>query len=140
MNILLAADGSRFTKKALGFLLANDTLRNPAASLTVLNVQPALPSHISNQVGKRVVRDYQQDQALKVLNPITRFLEKHGLSCHAEWTVGVADEEIVKAARKQKAHLIVMGTHGHGVIGRILLGSVAQRVTAASPVPVLLVK
>jgi nucleotide-binding universal stress UspA family protein len=140
MNILLAADGSRFTKKALGFLLANDTLRDPSASLTVLNVQPALPPHIGNQLGKRVVRDYQQDQATKVLDPITRFLEKHGLSCHAEWTVGAADEQIVKAARKHKAHLIVMGTHGHGVLGRILLGSVAQRVTAASPVPVLLVK
>jgi nucleotide-binding universal stress UspA family protein len=140
MKILLAADGSRFTKKALGFLLANDTLRDPATSLTVLNVQPALPPHISNQVGKRIVLDYQRDQAMKVLNPITRFLEKHGLSCQAEWKVGQADEEIVKAARKEKAHLVVMGTHGHGVIGRILLGSVAQRVTAASPVPVLLVK
>jgi nucleotide-binding universal stress UspA family protein len=140
MNILLAADGSRFTKKALGFLLANDNLLGSSSSLAVLNVQPAMPPHISSQLGKRIVVDYQREQAKKVLDPITRFLEKHGLSCHAEWTVGTADEEIIKAARKQKAHLIVMGTHGHGALGRILLGSVAQRVTAASPVPVLLVK
>jgi nucleotide-binding universal stress UspA family protein len=54
--------------------------------------------------------------------------------------VGVAPDEILKAARKQKAHLIVMGTHGRGLAGRILLGSVAQRVLAESDVPVLLVK
>ncbi|HSV51936.1 MAG TPA: universal stress protein [Burkholderiaceae bacterium] len=140
MHILLAADGSRFTKKALGFLLANDNLRDPSASLVVLNVQPALPPHIANQLGKRIVVDYQREQAEKVLQPITRFLDKHGWAHHSEWTVGKADEEIIKAARKQKVHLIVMGTHGHGALGRILLGSVAQRVTADSPVPVLLVK
>jgi nucleotide-binding universal stress UspA family protein len=33
-----------------------------------------------------------------------------------------------------------MGTHGHGVLGRILMGSVAQRVVAESDLPVLLVR
>ncbi|HEY1230409.1 MAG TPA: universal stress protein [Ramlibacter sp.] len=36
--------------------------------------------------------------------------------------------------------MIVMGTHGYGMIGRALMGSVAQGVVAQSDVPVLLVQ
>jgi nucleotide-binding universal stress UspA family protein len=54
--------------------------------------------------------------------------------------VGVPGQEIVKAAKKEKAHMIVMGTHGHGILGRALLGSVAQTVLQQSEIPVLLVK
>ena len=46
----------------------------------------------------------------------------------------------MRRARKAGAHLVVMGTHGHGVLGRALLGSVAQTVVTHSEVPVLLVK
>ena len=44
-------------------------------------------------------------------------------------------QEIVKAAKKDKAHMIVMGTHGHGILGRALLGSVAQNVLTQSRRP-----
>jgi nucleotide-binding universal stress UspA family protein len=140
MNILLAADGSRYTKKALAFLLANDNLLGPDVQLQVLNVQHAMPPHIVRQLGKRVVADYQRTQAEKVLTPIGKFLARHALASQVQWTVGAAADEILKAAGKHKSHLIVMGTHGHGLLGRIVLGSVAQRVLAESPVPVLLVK
>ncbi|UUZ78599.1 universal stress protein [Polaromonas sp. P1(28)-13] len=33
-----------------------------------------------------------------------------------------------------------MGTHGHGLLGRAIMGSVAQRVVTDSEIPVLLVK
>jgi nucleotide-binding universal stress UspA family protein len=36
--------------------------------------------------------------------------------------------------------MVVMGTHGHGLLGRALMGSVAQRVVTESTVPVLLVR
>ena len=44
------------------------------------------------------------------------------------------------SACTKKAHIIVMGTHGHRLRGRALMGSVAQRVVADCDVPVLLVK
>jgi nucleotide-binding universal stress UspA family protein len=47
---------------------------------------------------------------------------------------------IVGEARKWRADLIVMGTHGRRGVTRMLLGSDAEGVLRASPVPVLLVR
>jgi nucleotide-binding universal stress UspA family protein len=52
---------------------------------------------------------------------------------------GRAADEICQAARETGADLIVMGTHGRGLVGRTLLGSVAQAVIRLSPVPVMTV-
>jgi nucleotide-binding universal stress UspA family protein len=48
--------------------------------------------------------------------------------------------EILRAAKREKAHMLVMGTHGHGLLGRALMGSVAQRVIVDCDIPVLLVR
>jgi nucleotide-binding universal stress UspA family protein len=54
---------------------------------------------------------------------------------------GVAPaERIVKAARAARADLVVMGTHGRTGVSRFLVGSVAARVVATSPCPVLTVR
>ncbi|HYE38943.1 MAG TPA: universal stress protein, partial [Ramlibacter sp.] len=84
--------------------------------------------------------DYHREESEKVLKPIGKFLERHGIAYSTRSAVGHPGVEIVKAARKEKAHLIVMGTHGHGILGRALLGSVAQNVITDSDLPVLMVK
>jgi len=56
------------------------------------------------------------------------------------WLGGSPADEILRIAQREKVQQIVMGTHGRGVLGRALMGSVAQRVVTGSPVPVLLVK
>jgi nucleotide-binding universal stress UspA family protein len=140
MKILFAADGSKYTKKAAGFLMTHEALADGDAELVVLNVQPAMPPRVKSMVGAQTVRDYHTEEAGKVLQPMDRFLKRHGVKYRTAWTVGVPGEEIVKAAKREGAHLVVMGTHGHGVIGRALLGSVAQHVVTGSEVPVLLVK
>lgn len=53
---------------------------------------------------------------------------------------GRAAEFIVEEAKKWPADLIVMGTHGLRGIGRVVMGSDAEMVLRASPVPVLMVK
>lgn len=140
MKILLAADGSKFTKKALAFLVTNETLCGPQDELDVLHVQPTLSPRVRTMLGAGVVRAYQQEEALKVLDPIEKFLKRHKLTFRTSWVVGSAAVEIVRAAAMHKSQLIVMGTHGHGLMGRALMGSVAQKVLAASEIPVLLVK
>ena len=56
---------------------------------------------------------------------------------HVATARGPAVEGILKYAAKHRVDLIVMGTHGRGAAGRLLLGSVAERVVRLSPVPVL---
>jgi len=53
---------------------------------------------------------------------------------------GSPSRSIVDHARSNECDLIVMGTHGRGGIDRLLLGSVAERVVRAAPVPVTTVR
>ena len=53
---------------------------------------------------------------------------------------GVAHEQIARAARSKKADLIVIGTHGRTGFAKFFLGSVASRVVATAPCPVLTVR
>ena len=46
---------------------------------------------------------------------------------------------ILKEAKRINADLIVMGKRGHSALDEVLIGSVARKITMASPVPVLLV-
>jgi nucleotide-binding universal stress UspA family protein len=140
MKILLAADGSKYTKKALAFLVTHEALAGADGHIVVVNVQPAVPPRVKSMVGATAVNEYHQEEAEKVLKPIEKFLQRHDLSFTTRWAVGSPGVEIVKAAKKDKAHLIVMGTHGHGILGRALLGSVAQNVVTDCEIPVLLVK
>src|SRR4051812_15042143 len=115
MKVLLAADGSKFTKKALGFLMAEDGLTE-GGEIIVLNVQAPVPPRVKTMLGARVVADYHRDEARKVLDPIERFLARHDVPFKCRWVVGHASDEIVRTAGDSKAGMIVMGTHGHGLV------------------------
>lgn len=49
-------------------------------------------------------------------------------------------QAIVEVAKKRRPSLIIMGTHGRGVLAGFLLGSNAERVVKTAPCPVLTVK
>lgn len=140
MKILLAADGSSYTKKALAFLVTHEALLDANSELHVLHVQTAIPAHVQSFVGSDVVAQHHLLEAEFVLKPIRTFLNRHPITYRADWTVGSPAIEILKAAKKDKTQMIVMGTHGHGVLGSLVMGSVAQRVVAESDKPVLLVR
>jgi nucleotide-binding universal stress UspA family protein len=63
-------------------------------------------------------------------------------SVEVEHLMLVGDEatEIVRLAEEEGADMIVMGTHGRGGIGRLLMGSVADKVLRRAPCPVLTIK
>lgn len=54
--------------------------------------------------------------------------------------VGVPHAEIIRFAKAQETDLIVMGTHGRGVVAHAVMGSVAERVVRSAPCPVLTVR
>ena len=65
---------------------------------------------------------------------------REGVRATSTIVEGVPTERIVRAARARHADLIVMGRHGRTGFSRLLLGSVASRVIATSPCPVLRVR
>jgi nucleotide-binding universal stress UspA family protein len=140
MRILFAADGSKYTKKALAFLATHESLAGPDGEVVVLNVQPQMPPRVRSMVGAEAVNGYYEEESAKVLEPIRKFLERKGMNARCEWKSGEVSAQIVATATRVKAHMIVMGTHGYGAIGRAVMGSVATRVLAEADIPVLLVR
>ena len=140
MKILLAVDGSEYTKKMLAYLTTHDELFSTSNSYTLVTVQAQLPPRARAAVGKEVVDAYHRDEAEKILGPVTKFLLRHGIDANTIAKVGHAGELISKTADSGKYDLVVMGSHGHGTLGNLVMGSVATQVLAHSKVPVLLVR
>lgn len=140
MKILLAVDGSDYTKKMLAYLSTHDELFSASNSYTLLTVQPQLPARARSVVGKEAVEAFQREESEKVLSPVTKFLVRHGIDAKTIAKVGHAGEIISKTADSGKFDLVVMGSHGHGTLGNLVMGSVATQVLAHCKMPVLLVR
>ena len=76
----------------------------------------------------------------KLVEGCIQKLVKAGYSAEPLCQVGKPEEEIMKAASKQHADLIVMGAKGLGAIARFLLGSVSTRVVQRANCSVLVVR
>ena len=76
MNILLAVDGSAYTKKMLAYLAAHDELLGQAHNYSVITVQPALPARARAALGKAEVDKYHAEEAEKILGPVIKFLAR----------------------------------------------------------------
>ncbi len=67
-------------------------------------------------------------------------LEKQGIRASIRVVEGSPAALIAKRAQTPETSLVVMGTHGRKALGRVLLGSVAERVLRTSKVPVMTVR
>lgn len=140
MKILIAVDGSAYTKRMLGYVTAHDELFGPAQEYTVFTAVPAVPPRAAAVIDKETLTDYYAEEAEKVLKPVRIFFEKQGLKVKTSFKVGHPAESISKAATAGKFDMLVMGSHGHSALGNLVLGSVATNVLAHCKVPVLLVR
>lgn len=140
MKLLLAADGSDYTQKALEFIVEHKHFRSAHSDLLVVNVQPLLPTVFNVVLSVDKALELHESEANKVFLPIKKFLEKNGVKYRCISLIGSIADKIVATAKDEHINLIVMGTHGRDFLGSTVMGSVAQKVLAQSTIPVMLVK
>ena len=81
-----------------------------------------------------------RDEGEAMLAGVKKKLDAAGIRYNASILVGPIAETIAAHAKKTRCDLIFIGTHGRSATGKLLLGSIANKVTQISPVPVLLVR
>jgi nucleotide-binding universal stress UspA family protein len=140
MKILLAVDGSPYTKRVLAYLAAHDEWLGPQHAYTLVHAVPAVPPRAAAVIDKATLKAHYDESAQKVFKPIRTFLARQGVQATCVSQPGSAADLVVAQAAKGGHELIVMGSHGHGALAQVVLGSVATKVLAKSRVPVLVVR
>jgi len=140
MKILVAVDGSVYTKRMLAYLAAHDEWLGPLHDYTIVHCTARLPDRAVGYLDRQTLKAYYGEQSERVFKPIRSFFEHQGLRATFSARLGHAGEVIASMADKGGFELIVMGSHGHGAIGSLVLGSVANRVLADCKTPVLLLR
>jgi nucleotide-binding universal stress UspA family protein len=144
-RILVPVDGSAISK--LGLRHAVGLAKEQRARLRVLNVldDMALVPMMDGYPAADMTRliDSMKASGQQALDESVALARKSGLRAEAalvEARGHAVSEAILADAKKFRADLIVMGTHGRRGMSRLLLGSDAERVLRDAPVPVLLVR
>jgi len=141
MKILVAADGSRYTKRLLAYLAAHDeSFGSKEHRFTVLTVVAPIPARAADALSNKIVHEYYANEAEVTFKPIRTFFAKQEFDAEFEYRVGNAGEQIAAFARKGKFDLAMMGSHGHGALAHLVMGSVTTRVLASCEVPLLIVR
>ena len=142
MKILLAADGSSHTKLAALHLatLAGALAKPPEVHL--LNVHAPLPyaGAAAATSGAETVRRYHKEECEAALAVAEHVLRKAGVAFTSHWVVGDAAREIESFCTQHDIGLIVMGSHGHGALRTLTIGSFADLVLRNTRVPVTVVR
>lgn len=140
MKIVIAVDGSECSSKAVRHLLANAAwFRDP--ELHVLYVQlPIPPGRARAVAGHDAVEDYYRDEARDALAPAEQILQGGALPFRSSFLVGEVPKQIESYVQQNGIDMVVVGSHGHSMLQRLVLGSVATKVLATSSVPVLIVR
>ncbi|NLD53188.1 MAG: universal stress protein [Burkholderiaceae bacterium] len=140
MKILLAVDGSSFTRRMLSYLAVHDELLGSSKEMTALTVVPPIAPRAHSQIAREIVQDYYEWTAAEVFKPVQAFARQNGwqLACLSQ--VGDAAVEIARCAEEGKYDLICMGSHGHSSVAGVALGSVVTKVLARCRVPLLIIR
>jgi len=76
-------------------------------------------------------------QARSELGSVAAKAREKGVNVREEVVQGKPSTEILRVAREQEVDMIVLGTHGKGVLDQALFGSTTERVVRKAPCPVL---
>jgi nucleotide-binding universal stress UspA family protein len=141
MKILLAADGSEYTRKAARELIKYAAALREAPGIFVHHVVPPIPYPGAAKVaGNKAIDDYHREMAESALAVAIDELARAGLKYTTSWSVGDVAKEIGAAVKQHHIDLLVVGSHGHGALAGLALGSIATKLIATLAVPVLVVR
>lgn len=134
-RVLVPLDGSELSLWALR--RAGTLLQRPGVTATLLRVVEA-PERMASELAFRM--DPRHREAYRHLGVLRDALRARSIMAEAELRFGDRASEILQETVEGRHDVVVMSTHGRTGIPRLLMGSVAQRVVRASPVPVLLLR
>lgn len=143
-HIILATDGSAASEHAAQ--LAIELARTHGAQLTavyVLDPYPFLAIGETNPLGFQAYMAAAQQHATAAHAKVAALCSQGGaaVTLQARMVENTAPAAgIVQVATEEGADLIVVGSHGRSGIARLMVGSVASKVVAESPIPVLVAR
>ena len=140
MKILVPVDGSKYSRAAIDFIASRATLIGASPDVQLLNVQLEVPVRAARLIGKAAVTAYYEDESKKALKGALSALKRAGLAATAGYAVGHPAEAIAARADETGVDLIAMGSHGHGALASLLLGSVTLGVLGRTKKPLLLLR
>jgi nucleotide-binding universal stress UspA family protein len=139
MKILIPIDGSACTGRLLEWLVRHDYLIEKN-KLVLLHVVERLNSCACRWMSAGQQDDYYAAQAQPVWNLVRGYLRSHRVHADCRLEIGDPAGCIAAIARGEGFDLITMGSHGHGALANVVMGSVATKVLARCETPVLLVQ
>jgi nucleotide-binding universal stress UspA family protein len=140
-RILHPSDFSKASRPA--FAKALELAKQNRAQLIVAYAMPSIVPVADGYMSPAVYEEIavsNRRYGAKHLTALVTKAKRAGVRAKALLLDGPPAERIVRAARGQRADLIVMGTHGHTGFTRLVLGSVAGRVVSHARCPVLTVR
>ena len=140
MKILIAADGSPYTKRMLAYLAAHDEWLGAQHAYTVIHCVAAVPHRAAAFLDREQVRSFYEDDAEAVFKPIRAFFAMHGTKAKFVLRIGPAAANIAKLVERGRFDLLLMGSQGHGAAAGLVMGSVVTKVLSLCSTPVLLVR
>jgi nucleotide-binding universal stress UspA family protein len=141
-RILHASDFSRASRRAFEEAVA--LARADGAELTLIHVlEPVIPwtedAYVSRRAYDQLLTSTRA-AAARQLDVLVRRARATGVRATGRLVDGNPRDAIPRLAKRARADLVVVGTHGRTGLSRLLLGSVAARVLATASCPVLTVR
>lgn len=136
-RVLLATDLSAVSGKA-----ADDAIRLAIEHDAQLIVISVIDTNRLRLPGGRFLRRVDQERARIEGEAQALVRRARDVGARATFLVWEGDpaEAVLEAAAAESADVIVLGSHGRGRVGRLILGSTSKRVAEGARCPVLVVR
>jgi nucleotide-binding universal stress UspA family protein len=122
--------------------IARDLATRTASHVYVLHVAEPEPDFVGYDVGPDVVRDQVAEEYHREHRQVQRLadsLRSSDVGATALLIQGSIVETIIREADRLDADLVVVGSHGHGAVFDLLVGSISEGLVRRSSRPVLVV-